>query len=312
MKLLIIDDLHPVFMEMLTSEGIAFDYIPQLKGKQELMDKIVLYEGIIVRSKVYIDKEIMDVAKKLRIIARAGAGMDNIDEEYAKVKGIVLVNAPEGNRDAVAEHAVGLLLNLFRNINRADREIRNRVWSRESNRGVELMGKTVGIIGYGNTGKAFAKKLSGFDVRVLACDKYLKNFSDDFAIQSDLKTIQEEADIISMHIPLTPETESYVNAQFLQGFRKSIYLINTARGKVMDTSHLVEGLLSGRILGAVLDVLENEQLDRLTEAESERLDALLRNENVILSPHIAGWTNESYEKISRVLARKIIGTLKAS
>lgn len=305
MNILIVDDIHPVFLELVQKEGFKCDYRPTIRPA-EISKVIHEYEGIVVRSKCKIDKELLTAASKLKFVVRAGAGMDNIDEKYAKECGIICFNAPEGNRDAVGEHALGMLLNLFRHISKSDREIRNRIWDREGNRGIELKGKTIGIIGYGNTGKAFAKKLSGFDVCVLAYDKYLSNYSDIYANTSDLNEIQLRADIISFHVPLTNETKNMFNEEFLYLFKKPIYVINTSRGKVIETSFLIKSIKSGKVLGAALDVIENEKVSELSLDESNRFNELITNDRVLLTSHIAGWTFESYYKISIVMAEKII------
>lgn len=305
MNVLVIDDLHPVFMEDLQSAGYQVLYRPEIT-REEALEIIHDFEIIAVRSKFDITREVMDKALKLQCIARAGAGMDNIDEAYARERGIVCLNAPEGNRDAVAEHAVGMLLDLFRNISKSDQEVRSGIWDRESNRGVELNGKTLGLIGYGNTGKSFARKLSGFDMNILAYDKYLYNYSDSYAKEVSLDTLYKEADILSFHIPLTPDTKYWVNDAFTQTIKKPVYLVNTSRGQVISTSSLIEGLNSGRILGAALDVLENERLDHFSEEERSLFTQLKSMRNVVLTSHIAGWTRESYYKISKILSLKII------
>lgn len=279
--------------------------------KQEIIKHIPLYDGVVIRSKIKITKEIIDTAVRLKFIARAGAGMENIDVEYAESKGIQCIHAPEGNRDAVAEHAVGMLLALFNNLCRANAEVREGKWIREGNRGLELMGKTVGIIGYGNMGSAFAERLKGFGVKVLVYDKYKTGFGTDFIIESTMNKVFEEADIISLHTPLTPETHYLINDGFINSFKKNIFIINTARGKSLNTADLVKNIASGKVRGACLDVLEYEAVS------FENLDAtalpepfltLIKSDKVVLSPHIAGWTIESNEKIARVLADKIIKT----
>jgi D-3-phosphoglycerate dehydrogenase len=311
MKILAVDDVHKIFHEKMEAAGhVVTDKLTLTK--KELIAEIPLYDVLLVRSKFYIDKEIIDVMPKDFIIARAGAGMDNIDEEYARSKNIKLINAPEGNRDAVAEHTIGLLLNLVRNINKSDREIRDKIWLREENRGFELKGKTIGIIGYGNTGKSLAKKLSGFEMKVIAYDKYLSNFSDAYVKEVSINTIKEESDIISLHIPLSSETSHMINRHFFDTLSKKPILINTSRGKVIKTSDLVEALKVGKVLGACLDVLEDERINSLETDDNEWYKELVRANNVILSSHIAGWTYESYEKISEVLVQKLLtGTLNA-
>lgn len=305
MKVLIVDDIHENFKEQLIANAHTFEENLSL-NKSELMNKISEFDALLVRSKFYIDEEIISAMKPGFIIARAGAGMDNIDEESARKSDIILLNAPEGNRDAVAEHAIGLLLNLIRNINKSDREIRNKIWLREENRGIELKGKTIGIIGYGNTGKALAKKLSGFEMNIFAYDKYLSNFSDGNVEEVSLDRLKYESDIISLHIPLTSETRHMVNRHFFDTLQKNVILINTSRGKVIETSELVSAIKSGRVLGACLDVLENEQISSLQKAENEWYEELVKMDNVILSSHIAGWTRESYRRISDVLVQKLL------
>lgn len=277
--------------------------------KEQVINNIHLYDGIVIRSKIKITKDIIDKATKLKFIARAGAGMENIDVEYAESKGIKCLHAPEGNRDAVAEHAMGMLLSLFNNLNRSNKEVREGKWIREGNRGVELMGKTVGVIGYGNMGSAFAERLKGFGVKVLVYDKYKKNFGNDFIVETTLQHIFEEADVLSLHTPLTDETHYLINDAFINKFKKNIYIINTARGKCLNTADLVKNLQSGKVLGACLDVLEYEVIsfENIDAANlPEPFQYLSQSEKVILSPHIAGWTHESNEKIARVLAERIL------
>jgi D-3-phosphoglycerate dehydrogenase / 2-oxoglutarate reductase len=305
MKILIVDEVHEIFHQMMEEAGHVVQEKLSL-SKAELMAEIPSYDVLLVRSKFYIDKEIIEVMPTDFIIARAGAGMDNIDEEYAIRRKIKLLNAPEGNRDAVAEHAIGMLLTLVRNINKADREIRDGIWLREENRGYELKGKTIGIIGYGNTGRSLAKKLSGFDMNIIAYDKYLSNFPDEYARQVSIKTLQEESDIISLHVPLSSETRHMINRHFFDTMQKKAILINTSRGKVIKTSDLVEALKIGKVLGACLDVLEDERINSLQGDDYEWYKELVSAKNVVLSSHIAGWTYESYEKISVVLAQKLL------
>jgi D-3-phosphoglycerate dehydrogenase len=277
--------------------------------KEEIVNNVHLYDGIVIRSRIKITKEIIDKATKLKFIARAGAGMENIDVEYAEKKGIKCIHAPEGNRDAVAEHAIGMLLCLFNNLMRADKEVRQGKWIREGNRGIELMGKTVGIIGYGNMGSAFAERLKGFGVKVLVYDKYKKNFGNDVIIETTLEHIFEEADVLSLHTPLTDETHYLINDTFINRFKKNIYIINTARGKSLNTADLVKNIQLGKVLGACLDVSEYEvvSFENIDAASlPEPFQYLSQCEKVILSPHIAGWTQESNEKIARILAEKII------
>jgi D-3-phosphoglycerate dehydrogenase len=276
--------------------------------KEEIESKIQNYHGIVIRSRFKIDKTFLDKAVNLQFIARVGAGLESIDCEYATSKNIHLIAAPEGNRNAVGEHALGMLLSIFNNLNSANTEVKNGQWNREANRGHELDGKTVGIIGYGNMGKAFAKKLRGFEVEVL-CYDIQNNVADANAKQVSLQELQEKSDVLSLHIPWTPETDKMVNAEFIKEFKKSFWLINTARGKSVVTSDLVEALKSGKILGAGLDVLEYEKLsfENLFDEESknESFEYLRKAENVLLTPHIAGWTFESHEKLAQTIVHKI-------
>lgn len=301
-KILIIDDLHPVFKETATVLGYLVDDRPQIT-RAETLAIIADYDGIAVRTKFRIDKELFDAAPKLKFVARAGAGLDNIDIEIAKERGIALLAANEGNMDAVGEHAVGLLLSLMNNFRKADMEIRNGVWDREGNRGYELKGKTVGIIGYGFMGQSFARKLSGFGVNVIAYDKYKTGFSDQFAREASMEEIVKHSDVLSLHIPLTNETKQMVNDEYFFHFKKPIFLINTARGEIVSIKAVLDNIAKGKILGAGLDVLEKEKFPTL--AEQQWYDALKINEKVILTPHVAGWTFDSYRKISEVLAEKL-------
>jgi D-3-phosphoglycerate dehydrogenase len=259
--------------------------------------------GIAVRTKFKIDAELFDEAPNLKFVARAGAGLDNIDEAAAKAKNIQLINAPEGNCDAVGEHAVGLLLALMNNFRKADTEIRNGIWDREGNRGYELKGKTVGLIGYGFMGKKMARKLAGFEVNVIAYDKYKTGFSDAYAREVSMEEIVKHSDVLSLHIPLTNETRQMVNDEYLFHFKKPIFFINTARGEIVNTKAVLNAIKTGKVLGAGLDVLEIEKFPAL--AEQTFYQELKTNEKVILTPHVAGWTFDSYRKISEVLAEKL-------
>jgi D-3-phosphoglycerate dehydrogenase / 2-oxoglutarate reductase len=312
-KVLLIDTVHPALNEILSSKGMLCD-LDNTSSKEEILLKIQHYVGIVIRSRFKIDKDFLDKAKHLKFIARAGAGMENIDVPYAESLGIKCIHAPEGNRDAVGEHALGMLLMLFNNLKKADAEVRNGIWKREENRGHELKGKTVGIIGYGNMGSAFAQRLKGFDVEVLVFDKYKKNFGNEFIKESTLEELFEKADVLSLHIPLTDETKYMVNAAFFNSFKKPIYVINTARGKVLNTADLVEAIKNKKVLGACLDVLEYENVS-FENIDAEKLPEpykyLIKSDRVILSPHIAGWTFESHVKISEVLAEKILNLLYA-
>ncbi|CAM4129261.1 D-3-phosphoglycerate dehydrogenase [Pedobacter westerhofensis] len=301
-KILIVDDLHPAFKERAEQLGYEVDDLPKIT-RAETLAAIAGYDGIAVRTKFRIDKELMDAAPGLQFVARAGAGLDNIDEDYANEKGILLINAPEGNRDALGEHAVALLLSLINNLRRADTEIRNGTWDREGNRGWELKGKTVGIIGYGFMGSSFAQKLSGFGVRVIAYDKYKTGFSDAYVQECSMEEIVKHSDVLSLHIPLTAETRQMVDEEYLYHFKKKIFFINTARGEIVNTKAVLGALSSGRIMGAGLDVLEAEKFPNL--AEQSWYEELKTSAKVILTPHIGGWTFDSYRKISEVLADKL-------
>jgi D-3-phosphoglycerate dehydrogenase len=306
-KVLFIDSNHHYLHEELIRKGFQCDLFWD-KPKDELVNLIPEYDCLVIRSKFKINAELIDKAIKLKCIARAGAGMENIDVDYAQQKGIVCVHAPEGNRDAVGEHAVAMLLNLFNNINRADREVRSGNWNRESNRGVELKGKTVGIIGYGNMGSSFAECLRGFSCNIMAFDKYKTGFGNQFMSEVSLDQLKEKADVISIHTPLTDETHYMLNNDFFNTLKKPAYIINTARGKCLKTSHLVEQMKSGKILGACLDVLEYETVsfEQINNEDlPEPFQFLISSDKVILTPHIAGWTHESNIKIAEVLAKKI-------
>jgi D-3-phosphoglycerate dehydrogenase / 2-oxoglutarate reductase len=307
-KVLFIDSVHDVLQQRLEAAG----YICELHyktGHAELLDIAPEFFGTVVRSRITIDKEFMDSATQLKFIARSGSGLENIDVDYAASKGIEVINSPEGNRDAVGEHAMGMLLMLLNNLKQADTDVRAGRWPREENRGYEIAGKTVGLIGYGIMGSSLAEKLAGFRANVIAFDKYKKGFTSAIVKETSLEEIYSEADVVSLHLPLTAETHFYANAEFFGRFRKPIYFINTARGKNTDTGALVAALRSGQVKGACLDVIEYEKisLEGLeNERETEDLRHLIEAKNVILSPHVAGWTHESYYKLSDVLADKIL------
>ncbi len=301
-KILIADKLHHAFKEKALSLGYTVDDFPEYT-REQTMAVIHDYEGLAIRTKFNIDSEIMDAAVKLKFIVRAGAGMDNIDEKTAKQKDIVCLNAPEGNRDAVAEHAIGMLLSLMDNLRKGDMEIRNGIWDREGNRGIELSGKTVGIIGYGFMGSSFATKLRGFDLNIIAYDKYKSGFGDEFVKEVSMEQIVRHSDILSLHIPLTRETRQLVDDEYLFHFKKPIFLLNTARGEIVNTSAVLKAIKEGKILGAGLDVLESEKFPAL--GQQPWFDELINSGKIILSPHVAGWTVESYRKISEVLGEKL-------
>jgi len=301
-NILIVDDIHPIFIEQAEAMGYHCDYQPTIKADQAY-EILGGYEGIVIRSKFLVDRKVLDLSKKLQFICRAGAGMDNIDENYAIEKGITLINAPEGNMDAVGEHAVGMLLNLMNNFNHADAEIREGIWKREANRGYELKGKTVGIIGYGFMGGSFARKLAGFSVNVIAYDKYKTGFSDQYVREVSMDEIVKLADVVSFHIPLTPETNGIVDDEYLFHFRKPIFLLNTSRGKVVKVQAVLNAIKQGKILGAGLDVLEVEKFPAL--GEQSWYEELKQSGKVLLTPHVAGWTFDSYRRISEVMAEKL-------
>ena len=303
-RILITDDVHPLLYEALSKDGYEVNFQPEIKP-DEVLAIIHDYTGLIVNSKVYVGKEMMDRAKKLKFVCRAGSGLEVIDLNYAKEKGIAAFNSPEGNRNAVAEHALGMLLNLMNHISRADAEVRQYQWNREENRGNELSGKTVGLIAFGNTAQAFAKLLHGFDVNILAYDKYYQRFSYEYITESSLEQIFEEADVLSLHLPLTEETKYMIDYKFLSSFKKPYWFINTSRGRVLHTAALIKCLNEGKIIGAALDVLENEKLDKLSIAENKDFGELITDKRVLLTPHIAGWTHESKRKIAEVLLEKI-------
>ena len=307
MKILHLDANHPLLINQLNDLGYT-NHKDYTSSKSEVEAKLSDYDGIVIRSRFTIDQPFLDAATNLKFIGRVGAGLENIDCDYAKEKGIYLISAPEGNRNAVGEHALGMLLSLFNKLNKADREVREGKWLREENRGLELDGKTVGLIGYGNMGKAFAKKLRGFDVDVL-CYDIKSNVGDENAKQVPLEILQEKADVLSLHTPQTPLTLNMVNSEFINGFKKEFWLINTARGKSVVTQYLVDALKSGKILGAGLDVLEYEKssFENLFSSDHmpEAFQYLIKAENVLLSPHVAGWTIESNIKLSQTIVDKI-------
>lgn len=307
MKVLHLDTNHPLLIAQLTHLGFT-NHEDYNSSKEEIEAKIHNYDGLIIRSRFTIDKQFLDKATHLKFIGRVGAGLENIDCDYAEGKGVYLISAPEGNSNAVGEHALGMLLSLFNKLNVADEEVRNGLWRREENRGVELDGKVVGLIGYGNMGKAFAKKLKGFDVEVL-CYDIQESVGDENAIQVSIETLRERADVLSLHTPQTPLTINMVDEVFINEFKKPFWLINTARGKSVVTKDLVNALKSGKVLGAGLDVLEYEKAsfeDMFTEgALPEAFQYLIQAKNVLLSPHVAGWTVESKEKLAQTIVDKI-------
>ncbi|HIP32618.1 MAG TPA: phosphoglycerate dehydrogenase [Crocinitomicaceae bacterium] len=308
MKVLFIDIVHPILQERLTKAGYICIDGTKL-SKEECEKEIIDMSGVVIRSRFRMEASFLSQAKYLKFIARSGAGMENIDVDYCQKNNIALYNAPEGNRNAVGEHALGMLLSLFNRLHLADREVKNGKWDREGNRGIELDGKTVGIIGYGNNGSAFAKKLRGFDVEILAYDKYKSGFGNEFVKESTLEELFQSCDVVSFHIPQNEETIYFANDDFFASFAKNIYLINLSRGKVVKTSALVHSLKNGKVIGACLDVLEYEKssFESFFEQEmNEDFKYILNSEKTLLSPHVGGWTVESYFKLSDVLADKIL------
>lgn len=307
-KILHLDSNHPLLWEQLEKAGFQNES-DFTSTKEEIESKIHNYHGIVIRSRFKINKDFLDKATNLQFIARVGAGLESIDCDYANEKEIYLIAAPEGNRNAVGEHALGMLLSIMNKLNRADKLVREGHWIREGNRGYELEGKTIGLIGYGNMGKSFAKKLRGFDVTVL-CHDILDNVGDENAKQVSLHELQQQSDVLSLHIPWTPVTDKMVTTNFISAFKKPFWFINTSRGKNVTTDDLVSALQSGKILGAGLDVLEYEKLSFenlfIDTDKPAALEYLLQAENVLLTPHIAGWTYESHEKLAQVIADKII------
>lgn len=305
MRILLLDKNHPLITEQLLAKNFILEE-DFTSSYDEVCSKVQNYEGVIIRSRIPLDKNFLEKAKNLKFIARVGAGMENIDIPVAEKLGIQLINSPEGNRDSVAEHVIGMLLILMNRLFIASQEVKNGIWLREENRGDELLGKTVGLIGYGNMGKATAKRFSGFGCKVIFYD-ILPGLSDEFAAQVTLEELKKSADILSLHIPLTETTHYLIDAAFISEMRKGFYFVNTSRGKNVETKSLVEALREEKIKGACLDVLEYEKpsFENL-EAENEDLKYLLESENVIVTPHIAGWTHQSKEKLAQVIVDKIV------
>jgi len=302
-KVLHLDENHEILENGLAKIGFKnfFDF---KSNKKDITKKIEKFHGLVIRSRIPIDKDLIDHAMNLKFIARVGSGTENIDIEFAKKRGITILSAGEGNANAVGEHTLSLILSLFNNIVKANNEINNNVWQREGNRGIELENKTVGIIGYGKTGKNFAKKLAGFNVKVL-CNDIIENISDDYAEQVSIDEIQSKCDIISLHTDLNKLSKHLVNTQFIDNCKKPFYLINTSRGLCVKTSDLILGIKTGKILGACLDVIENESSSFENFEQDSYLDFLKKSEKVILTPHVAGWTFESKSKLSQIILKKI-------
>lgn len=295
---------HPFLIESLKQRGYQVLYAPNITY-EELAEKITGATGIVVTTRINIDRAIIDKGKDLKWIGRLGSGMEQIDTVYAAEKNILCVSSPEGNRNAVAEHALGMLLSLMNFINRSSREIKEGKWLRDENRGVELSGKIVGIVGFGNTGSAFAKLLSSFDVTILAYDKYNFGFGNATVKESNMKELCRYADVISFHLPLTAETSHFANNDFFNSLQQKPYIVNTSRGGVVDTEALIQALQKNLIAGAALDVLENENLSKLSENELSELNFLNNRDDVLLTPHIAGYTNEAFLKMSKILLEKL-------
>ncbi|KMQ64109.1 2-hydroxyacid dehydrogenase [Chryseobacterium sp. BLS98] len=305
MKILLLDKNHPLITEQLLAKNFVLEE-DFTSSYDEVCQKIQHYDGIIIRSRIPLDKNFLEKGKNLKFIARVGAGMENIDIPVAEQLGIQLINSPEGNRDSVAEHVVGMLLILMNRLFIASQEVKNGIWLREENRGDELLGKTVGLIGYGNMGKATAKRFSGFGCKVIFHD-ILPGISDEYAAQVSLDDLKRSADILSLHIPLTSETHYLIDEKFISDMKKDFYFVNTARGKNVETKSLVEALKSGKVKAACLDVLEYEKSSfENLETENEDLKYLLESDKAIVTPHIAGWTHQSKEKLAQVIVDKII------
>ena len=305
MKILLLDKNHPLITEQLSEKGFVLEE-DFSSSYEQVLEKIHLYEGVIIRSRIPLDAHFLEKAKNLKFIARVGAGMENIDIAKAQELGIKLINSPEGNKDAVAEHVIGTLLVLMNRLFISSNEVKKGIWLREENRGEEILGKTFGIIGYGNMGKAVAKRLSGFGCKTIFYD-IKPNLSDEFATQVSLQELQENADILSLHTPLTEDTLYMIDEEFISKMKKNFYFINTARGKNLKTSALVNALKSGKIKGACLDVLEYEKTSfENLETKNEDLEYLLNSEKTIITPHIAGWTHESKIKLAQVIVDKIL------
>lgn len=306
-KVLITEEIDPILQQNLETAGCLCTSIKKITY-QQVSEIIQHYNVLVVRSNIKVDKELINKGTKLKIIARAGSGMELIDTAYAQQNKITCLHSPEGNRDSVAEYCIGGLLSLLHNIARANNQMHQHQWHRKLNSGTELQGKTIAIIGFGNTGSTFAHLLQNFGVKILAFDKYKKNFAPNYVIESNLQHIFTEADIVSFHVPLNQQTHYYCNLEFLQQFKKNIYLLNTSRGHVCNTKHVIQALQTGKLKGALLDVFENENPETFSDLDKQNFTALT-HQNVILTPHIAGITQQSHKKIAEVLSKKIIQTL---
>ncbi len=302
--ILITAKAHPYLIETFEKKGEDVLYLPDIKH-EELLQKIPLVRGLIVTTRLKIDKQIIEAAKKLQWIGRLGSGMELIDTKYAATKQIVCISSPEGNRNAVAEHAMGMLLTMMNKIIRSTTQVKEGKWIRDENRATEISGKTIGIIGYGNTGQMFAKKLSSFDVTMLAYDKYKKDFGGELIREVELNQICKYADVISFHVPLSKETKAMANESFFNKLKNKPFIINTSRGNVIDTTALINALKEDKISGVALDVLENEKLETLSLLQKQQLNILLADERVLITPHIAGYSHEAFFKMSEVIVNKL-------
>nr|WP_299342496.1 2-hydroxyacid dehydrogenase [Allomuricauda sp.] len=305
MKVLHLDTNHPLLIDQFAALGFE-NHEDYTSSKEEIENKIHEYDGVVIRSRFTIDQQFLDKATNLKFIGRVGAGLENIDSKYAKQKDIFLASAPEGNRNAVGEHTLGMLLALMNKLTKANREVKKGKWDREGNRGDELDGKTVGIIGYGNMGKAFAKKLNGFEVEVI-CYDIIGGVGDENARQVGIMEFQQKSDVVSLHVPQTESTIGMINSEFIDGFHKPFWLLNTARGKCVVTKDLVQGLKSGKISGAGLDVLEYEKksFENMFIQKPKAFKYLRKAKNVLLTPHVAGWTKQSKEKLAQTIVDKV-------
>ena len=304
-RVLIVNKMHRSIGMMLADLGWNVDYRPTINRK-EILEILSNYEGLIIRSKTIIDQELIEQGANLKFVARAGAGIDQIDISALEKRNILLINAPEGNSGALGEHAIGLVMSLLHNINKGSNEVKLSKWHREDNRGIELSGKTVGIYGYGYMGSSFAEKLSGFGCRIIAYDKYKEGYSERGVQEVSLEHFEKETEILSIHVPLTPETENHFTTDYLRSFNKLKFVINTARGEVLPLAGVLQLLEDGKLLGVGLDVLENEKLDNLTAEQQHVFEALAQRQDVIMTPHIGGWSHESYIRINEVIVGKMI------
>ncbi len=303
-RCLIVDKMHPGIEDLLLQAGLQADYRPTI-SRQEIKDIIANYQGLIIRSKTYVNEDLLQTATRLKFVARAGSGIDNLDARWLQNNNINIINAPEGNRDAVGEHTTGLILSLLHNLHQAHQQVTQGIWDREGNRGTELSTKTVGIIGYGNMGMAVAKRLSALGARVIAYDKYHPIFTTHYAQSVSLHQLKEETDILSLHVPLAKDTQNMTSGNFFTEFKKNLIFINTSRGEVAPLESISQALEAGKITKAALDVLENEKLKSLTPNQLKNFNYLKSSGKVIFTPHVAGWTTESYVKLNKVLVKKI-------